>query len=195
MHIMFVCTGNICRSPMGELLLKRYLEGTSIGVSSAGTRGLPSQPMDPSSAQLLRAVGIDPDAFRSRRLTTDMANSADLILCFEQQQRESIVILAPSTVQYTFLLTDFANMSKYCAACGMVEGRTVQERLESIMRASTLIRPLLPAAPDIPDPVGQSFDKFEEAAKQTNRELRSILKALRKHSLVSSTPSGEIALA
>ena len=40
MHIMFVCTGNICRSPMGELLLTRYLSGTTVQVSSAGTHGL-----------------------------------------------------------------------------------------------------------------------------------------------------------
>lgn len=39
MHIMFVCTGNICRSPMGELLLAKYLEDTSLTVSSAGTHG------------------------------------------------------------------------------------------------------------------------------------------------------------
>ena len=39
MHIMFVCTGNICRSPMGELLLTRYLSGTTVQVSSAGTHG------------------------------------------------------------------------------------------------------------------------------------------------------------
>ena len=36
MHIMFVCTGNICRSPMGELLLTKYLTGTTVRVSSAG---------------------------------------------------------------------------------------------------------------------------------------------------------------
>lgn len=41
MHIMFVCTGNICRSPMGELLMTHYLNGTTVQVSSAGTRGLP----------------------------------------------------------------------------------------------------------------------------------------------------------
>ncbi len=40
MHIMFVCTGNICRSPMGELLMTHYLNGTTVQVSSAGTRVL-----------------------------------------------------------------------------------------------------------------------------------------------------------
>ena len=47
MHIMFVCTGNICRSPMGELLMSRYLANTTVQVTSAGTRGLPMHQIDP----------------------------------------------------------------------------------------------------------------------------------------------------
>ena len=60
MHIMFVCTGNICRSPMGELLMTHYLNGTTVQVSSAGTRGLPMHPIDPlrkAAAQGNRHVG------------------------------------------------------------------------------------------------------------------------------------------
>lgn len=102
MHIMFVCTGNICRSPMGELLLTRYLDGTTVQVSSAGTRGLPRCQMDPSSARLMTSVNIEPSGFRSRRLTRSMAESADLILCFEKEQRKDIVALAPGAVRYTF---------------------------------------------------------------------------------------------
>ena len=62
MHIMFVCTGNICRSPMGELLLTRYLSGTTVQVSSAGTHGLPMHQIDPNSALLMESVGIDESA-------------------------------------------------------------------------------------------------------------------------------------
>lgn len=83
MHIMFVCTGNICRSPMGELLMTHYLNGTTVQVSSAGTRGLPMHPIDPSSGRLMQSVGIESSGFRSRRLTRQMADEADLILCFE----------------------------------------------------------------------------------------------------------------
>ena len=99
MHIMFVCTGNICRSPMGELLLTRYLSGTTVQVSSAGTHGLPMHQIDPNSALLMESVGIEPSGFRSRRLTQPMAESADLILCFEKDQRKDIVTLAPTAVR------------------------------------------------------------------------------------------------
>lgn len=181
MHIMFVCTGNICRSPIGELLTSHYLERTSMQVSSAGTHGLDSHPIDPSSEYLMNAVGIDTSDFRSRRLTRQMAESADLILCFEKQQRADIVTLAPNANRYTFLITDFANMCEYCAKNNLVEGMTIQERLQSVIRASTLIRPMLPTAQNIADPHRQSFDKFRLAAEQTNAALRTIFTSMRKH--------------
>ena len=156
MHIMFVCTGNICRSPMGELLLTRYLSGTTVQVSSAGTHGLPMHQIDPNSALLMESVGIEPSGFRSRRLTQPMAKSADLILCFEKDQRKDIVTLAPTAVKYTFLLGDFANMCEYCARNGLVKGLTIQERLQSVIDSASIIRPMLPEPEDIEDPHGKA---------------------------------------
>lgn len=181
MRVLVVCTGNVCRSPMGELLLARYLEGTSIQVSSAGTRGLPSHHIDPSSARLLDAVGIDSGGFRSRRLTRPMVLSADLILCFEKRQRRDIVSLAPTAVRYTFLLGEFAQMCEYCARRGTVTGLTIQERLLSVIRRSAMVRPMLAETPDIVDPIGKDFAVFEQAAEETNAALRRILTSMRKH--------------
>ncbi|MBT1166988.1 low molecular weight phosphatase family protein [Bifidobacterium simiarum] len=181
MHIMFVCTGNICRSPMGELLMAAYLSNTSIHVSSAGTHGLPSELMDKSSAKLMRSVGINPYEFRSRRLTPELAESADLILCFEKSQRKDIVTIAPTAVKYTFLLPDFANMCEYCKTNGLVSGLTIQERLESVIDSAAMIRPAVPEAADIEDPHYKSFPKFQKAAEQTNAAIRKILTSMKKH--------------
>lgn len=181
MRILVVCTGNVCRSPIGELLLTRYLEGTSIEVSSAGTRGLPSHRIDPSSARLLDAAGIDSDEFRSRRLTRPIAMSADLILCFEKRHRRDIVSLAPTAVRHTFLLGEFAQMCEYCARRRMVSGLTIQERLMSVVRRSAMIRPMLGESPDIVDPIGKDFEVFRQAAEETNTAIRRILTSMRKH--------------
>ena len=181
MRVMFVCTGNICRSPMGELLLSRYLAETSIEVSSAGTKGLPGHPIESSSATLMSSVGIASSAFRSRRLTRDMANATDLILCFEASQRREIVTLAPAVVRRTFVITEFAALCAYCADHGMVKGRTIQERLWSVAEAAPIVRPLLPPSPDIEDPHGRTFDVFCTVADETNRALRTILNSMRKH--------------
>lgn len=189
MHIMFVCTGNICRSPMGELLMTHYLNGTTVQVSSAGTRGLPMHPIDPSSGRLMQSVGIESSGFRSRRLTRQMADEADLILCFEKQQRKEIVTLAPAAVRYTFLLDDFANMCDYCARNNMIAGLTIQERLQSVIKNSSMIRPMIPQPKDIADPHGREFGMFCVAAEQTNGAIRKILKSMRKHRAVTPTPS------
>lgn len=181
MHIMFVCTGNICRSPMGELLMKRYLEGTSITVSSSGTRGLTNHSIDPSSGRLMAGVGISSSEFRSRRLTRDMARSADLVLCFEKAQRQQIVVLEPIAVRYTFLVNEFADMCRYCAEHGLVQGLTIQNRLQSVIDASAIVRASLAQPHDIADPIGQPFDRFQAAADQTNRALHTILTSMRKH--------------
>lgn len=188
MHIMFVCTGNICRSPMGELLMSRYLANTTVQVTSAGTRGLPMHQIDPSSARLMDSVGIDSSGFRSRRLTREMAESADLILCFESSHRKEIVTVAPKTVRYTFLLDDFANMCRYSAEHGLVKGTTIQERLQSVIDASSFIRPSVASPKDIADPHGREFAKFRQAADETNRALRTILTSMRKHYRVEPAP-------
>lgn len=174
---------------MGELLLAKYLSGTTIRMASAGTRGLAQHEMDRYSARLMRSVDIEPSGFRSRRLTRPMAEEADLILCFEKKQRKDIVTLAPNAVRYTFLVDDFANMCQYCAQQGLIEGLTVQERLESVIRASTIIRPMLPKAKDIEDPISKPFEVFVEVANELNRDLCAMLSALKKHHRVNAAPT------
>lgn len=161
--------------------MTRYLRGTSIRVSSAGTRGLTMHQIDPSSARLMSSIGIDSTGFRSRRLTKSMAKSADLILCFEKNQRQSIVTLEPKAIRYTYLLGDFANMCEYCAQRGLIKGATLQERLQSVIDMATMVSPMLPETEDIEDPIGKEFDKFHTAAEQTNSEIKKMLEGMRKH--------------
>ena len=167
---------------------EHYLNGTTVQVSSAGTRGLPMHPIDPSSGRLMQSVGIESSGFRSRRLTRQMADEADLILCFEKQQRKEIVTLAPAAVRYTFLLDDFANMCDYCARNNMIAGLTIQERLQSVIKKSSMIRPMIPQPKDIADPHGREFSMFCVAAEQTNGAIRKILKSMRKHRAVTPPP-------
>jgi protein-tyrosine phosphatase len=104
-----------------------------------------------------------------------------LILCFEQSQRKSIVTLVPTAVRYTFLLGDFANMCEYCAQRGLIKGTTIQERLQSAIAQSSMVRPMLPESQDIEDPHKQEFEKYHAAADATNAGIRRILTSMRKH--------------
>ena len=62
MKVLFICTGNICRSPMGELLLPQFMP--DLESDSAGTRGLVSHEIAPNSKRLLDQHGIDSSRFR-----------------------------------------------------------------------------------------------------------------------------------
>lgn len=177
MKILFVCTGNICRSPMGELLLPHYLSDSTITADSAGTRGLIDHPIDPSSAKLMTQAGIDSSAFRSKRITPQLANESDLILCFETHQRQEIATIAPLAARKTFLLADFANMCAYCAKEGYIEGSTREEKLESVIDNASMIRPMLPAPLNIEDPHHRDFSVFQKAYDQIRQALTIIAKA------------------
>ncbi len=181
MHILFVCSGNICRSPMGELLMKRYLQSTNIFVSSAGTIGLPSHPIAAHSAEMLNLVNIDSSAFRSRRLTKQIAESADLILCYEKKHCAAVSQLAPAKMRQTFLLPDFANLCQYCSQAGMLDRYyTVESRIRAVIASAFTVRPMVSVAEDIPDPVGKDRQAFYQAACSTNFALKQIMTSIAK---------------
>jgi protein-tyrosine phosphatase len=67
--VLVICTGNICRSPLAERLLRaRIATDADIRVESAGTHGLTGRPIDRDSATALRELGVDPDGHEARRL-------------------------------------------------------------------------------------------------------------------------------
>ena len=178
MRILFVCTGNICRSPMGELLLPRFLPDPAITTDSAGTRGLPQHPIDPNSARVLAHAQIDTSASRSKRITPQIANDADLILGFEPHHVSEVVALAPRKTQRTFLLTDFANICAYCAQHGLLSGTARSQRLLSAAMQASLIRPMLPAPQAIADPYRKEYADFVLAHNQICAALASIAQAV-----------------
>ena len=193
MRVLFICTGNICRSPMGELLFRTYTQGTSLKVGSAGTHSLVGHAIDPSSNALMESVGIDASQFRSTQLTQSIANNADLILCFEPEQRHNVVIIAPTALPYTFTLTDFSNMCAYCAQHNMITGVTIQERLQSVINQSMQARPMLPPAATIPDPYRRNFEAFRSAARAANDAIRNILRSISYNTASAASNTGETA--
>ncbi|MCF6410918.1 low molecular weight protein arginine phosphatase [Pseudalkalibacillus salsuginis] len=93
MNILFVCTGNTCRSPMAEALLRHYSTG-KIEVQSAGIYASYGSPASAQSIEVLKDEGI-PCHHKSQPLTEDLAEWADLILTMTSQHKYVIISQFP----------------------------------------------------------------------------------------------------
>lgn len=109
--ILAVCTGNVCRSPAIELLLRQQLgpHGT-VRVHSAGTRALIGERIAAHTRDLLEEAGVDTSQFRARQLTGDLIDRADLVLTATRDQRSVVVQLVPSAVRRTLTFLEFVRL-------------------------------------------------------------------------------------
>jgi protein-tyrosine-phosphatase len=107
-NLIFVCTGNTCRSPMAEGLLKQLL-GPDCGwqISSAGVHAGNGAPASTGAVEALRMRGIDLSGHRSRRLTPEMIRTADLVVAMTRCHRDAVLDMAPESEGKVFLLKSF----------------------------------------------------------------------------------------
>lgn len=109
-RVLFVCLGNVCRSPMAEYLLRHKLGlDSTVQVESAGINSPVGAPIHRTVAELLQAQGIDPAGHRARQLTTELLIQADLILVMENEQIRSLLEKAPLVRGRVFLLDKFGD--------------------------------------------------------------------------------------
>lgn len=88
-RILVVCVGNICRSPMGEVLLREAISA-ACQVSSAGIGALLNEPADSVAMQLMRERGLDLESHRGRQLDETLLRNNDLLLVMERGHQEWI---------------------------------------------------------------------------------------------------------
>ncbi len=108
--VLFVCMGNICRSPMAEGLMIERLrqEGRQyLSVSSAGIFATPGNPPEPSAIHVTREAGVDISGHRARMVNNENLGWADIVLVMESGQRGFISMAFPQQSAKVGLLGDF----------------------------------------------------------------------------------------
>ncbi len=106
-HILFVCTANICRSPMAEGIFRSKTGKAGrndLSVSSMAVHGLDDQPASESGRKVCEEHGIDISTHRSLSISGEELQRADLILCMEKGHRQFLQTFFPWHRKKTFLL-------------------------------------------------------------------------------------------
>jgi len=178
--ILVVCSGNICRSPIAEGLLRRALErrldGGAPVVGSAGTIAVDGAPAMPESVEAARERGVDIHAHAARRLTPGLIDGADLIIGMAAEHRETVARLVPGASARAFTLKELTRL---------LEANTTDEpesRLDARVGDAAAARasggPVNRFDEDVVDPLGMPLETYRAIAWELDEWTDRLVAAL-----------------
>ncbi|WP_426737842.1 low molecular weight phosphatase family protein [Plantibacter sp. 2H11-2] len=176
--VLFVCTGNICRSALGAQLLKARLDaagvtagGHLIRVSSAGTGAQPELVMPPEVVEQSRRFGGDPSGHVARQLDRDIVADADLILTATREHRSDVARLLPRASRVTFTVPQFARL-----VAETEPAADLWELAAEVAAERGLVPPPANADDDdIEDPYRRSAETYERVGAQIDALIEVIV--------------------
>jgi protein-tyrosine phosphatase len=176
-EIVFVCTGNICRSPMAEGLLRARMEaaGLDVAVSSAGLL-FDGRPAEPNAVAALARMDIDISEHLARKITPEILAPADLVLAMEHRHVREVALADSGALSRTFTLPDLVVRAE---AAPRHEGEAFAawvSRLSSGRSTEELVRadPRL----EVTDPMGGSKRVFRQNAGRLDELIGRLVTVL-----------------
>ncbi len=186
--ILTVCSGNLCRSPVAEQVLRaRLARLISVTVGSVGTAAVLDASMPAQAAALSIALGGDPAGHVPRALAASHVRRAALVLAMSREHRREVVSLVPGASRKTFTLREFARLidgapePEFAEAMGRAgeDGAApLRALVEFAARRRGLAPPIAGADDDVVDPFGQPDSVYERTGEQLAPALETIAVAL-----------------
>ena len=169
-QVLFVCIGNVCRSPLGERLLAARLSEDGVAVRSAGVGAMVGAGMTPEAAVHLEAYGGSADGFVSRQLTPAMVDESDLVLTATTAIRSRVLEDSPGALRRTFPVLELA---------ALLDGVPMDGDRAALVRAAAEERSRAVLDDhDIPDPFGRGDQAHAIAAESMAAAVERISKTL-----------------
>ncbi|MGO1608211.1 protein-tyrosine phosphatase [Brevibacterium sp. Mu109] len=162
--VLFLCTGNICRSAYAERRAQQLFPGSAI--ASAGTHAMRGWGVDESLAEVLIERGGTADGFSARQLTEPIAYASGLILCATREHRAFVVNAWPDLADRTFVMKAYAR------------DRAAAPRSPLWSAPSpSADRPALTRRDDIADPYRLGSPEAVRTADEIDEVLRAVARA------------------